>query len=75
MSQQPWVGEDLFHVKESRIETAQATAPVRRERPVNIPPGGNACFICGEDAPFGKGDLRRPETLRWACRRHRRELG
>lgn len=38
-------------------------------------PGPHRCVICGAFGPFGKGDVRRPESVTWACGEHRRHLG
>lgn len=34
-------------------------------------PREHHCLICKEDAPYGFGDVRKPETMKWVCARHR----
>ena len=34
-------------------------------------PREHRCNVCGEDAPYGFGDVRKPETMKWACAEHR----
>lgn len=40
-----------------------------------LAPAPRRCVICGAFGPFGKGDVRRPESIIWACGEHRRHLG
>lgn len=35
------------------------------DRPVHV------CAVCGADAPYGFGDVRKPEAMKWACGAHR----
>jgi hypothetical protein len=76
MSEGPSIGSDLFAPPRRATPGRQETAPATgAPRPRNIPPGGFSCFVCGEYAPFGKGNWREPETMRWACSEHRKALG
>jgi hypothetical protein len=61
-------GGDLFARPVSRKE--EKAAP---RRPLS--PRPRVCAFCGHVAPFGKGNVREPETIVWACREHRKNLG
>ncbi|WP_424363585.1 hypothetical protein [Methylocystis parvus] len=57
-----------------------APAPARKEAPAEPDKARRSasprvCAWCGGFAPFGKGDVRRMETIVWACRKHRKNLG
>jgi hypothetical protein len=64
--------------KQSRPDLFTAVSPREQRMPAATRPaslGPRICAFCGAFAPFGKGNIRTPETLVWACREHRKDLG
>jgi hypothetical protein len=60
--------KDLFAAQRVR-EQKESSAP----KPALS--GLHVCAFCGRSAPFGKGSVRAPEKIIWACREHRGNLG
>lgn len=64
---------DLFATAPRRAPCKPRVAPPTVTR--TLAPAPHRCVVCGAFGPFGKGDVRRPESIIWACREHRRHLG